>query len=83
MWRSLTASTAPPSTRRRTRATCLGWYLDEDYDGDCFVDCQMFFDFKKKPSIKSTLKAEVDPLEWTSSARPLTHFTFAATIASR
>jgi hypothetical protein len=18
------------------------WYLDEDYDGDCFVDCQMF-----------------------------------------
>jgi hypothetical protein len=24
------------------------WYLDEDYDGDCFVDCQMFFDFKKR-----------------------------------
>lgn len=28
------------------------WYLDEDYDGDCFVDCQMFFDFKKKPALK-------------------------------
>jgi len=26
------------------------WYLDEDYDGDCFVDCQMFFDFKRKPA---------------------------------
>jgi adenine-specific DNA-methyltransferase len=40
------------------------WYLDEDYDGDCFVDCQMFFDFKKKPSIEATLKIVVDPLEW-------------------
>ena len=29
------------------------WYLDEDYDGDCFVDCQMFFDFKKAPNLKS------------------------------
>lgn len=28
------------------------WYLDEDYDGDCFVDCQMFFDFKKTPNLK-------------------------------
>jgi adenine-specific DNA-methyltransferase len=28
------------------------WYLDEDYDGDCFVDCQMFFDFKKAPNLK-------------------------------
>jgi hypothetical protein len=26
------------------------WYLDEDYDGDCFVDGQMFFDFKRKPA---------------------------------
>jgi hypothetical protein len=26
--------------------------LDEDYDGDCFVDCQMFFDFKKAPNLK-------------------------------
>jgi len=41
------------------------WYLDEDYDGDCFVDCQMFFDFKKAPNIKAALKAEVDPDEFT------------------
>lgn len=41
------------------------WYLDEDYDGDCFVDCQMFFDFKKAPNIKAALRAEVDPEEYT------------------
>ena len=41
------------------------WYLDEDYDGDCFVDCQMFFDFKKTPNIKAALKAEIDPEEFT------------------
>ncbi|MFO1361354.1 MAG: site-specific DNA-methyltransferase [Burkholderiales bacterium] len=41
------------------------WYLDEDYDGDCFVDCQMFFDFRKAPNIKAALKAEVDPEEFT------------------
>lgn len=40
-------------------------YLDEDYDGDCFVDCQMSFDFKKAPNIKAALKAEVDPEEFT------------------
>jgi adenine-specific DNA-methyltransferase len=40
------------------------WYLDEDYDGDCFVDCQMFFDFKKAPNIKAALRAEVDPEEF-------------------
>jgi hypothetical protein len=40
------------------------WYLDEDYDGDCFVDCQMFFDFKKAPNLKAVLKAEVDPDEY-------------------
>jgi adenine-specific DNA-methyltransferase len=40
------------------------WYLDEDYDGDCFVDCQLFFDFKKKPNIKAALKAEVDADEF-------------------
>jgi hypothetical protein len=34
------------------------WYLDEDYDGDCFVDCQMFFDFKKTPNIRAALKPE-------------------------
>jgi len=41
------------------------WYLDEDYDGDCFVDCQMFFDFKNTPSIKAALKSEIDPEELT------------------
>ena len=40
------------------------WYLDEDYDGDCFIDCQMFFDFKKAPNLKATMKAEVDPDEF-------------------
>jgi hypothetical protein len=47
---------------RKTRATdykasdsgyISAWYLDEDYDGDCFVDCQMFFDFKKVPNLSS------------------------------
>jgi hypothetical protein len=41
------------------------WYLDEDYDGDCFVDCQMFFDFKKTPNIRAALKTDVDPEEFT------------------
>ncbi len=41
------------------------WYLDEDYDGDCFVDCQMFVDFKKTANIKAALRAEVDPDEFT------------------
>lgn len=40
------------------------WYLDEDYDGDCFVDCKMFFDFKKAPNLKAALKAEVNPEEF-------------------
>lgn len=40
------------------------WYLDEDYDGDCFVDCQMFFDFKKAPNLKAALKAEIEPEEF-------------------
>ncbi len=40
------------------------WYLDEDYDGDCFVDCQMFFDFKKTPNLKAALKADIDPEEY-------------------
>ena len=40
------------------------WYLDEDYDGDCFVDCQMFFDFKKAPNLKAVLKSEVDAEEY-------------------
>ena len=40
------------------------WYLDEDYDGDCFVDGQMFFDFKKAPNLRAALKADVDPEEY-------------------
>jgi len=40
------------------------WYLDEDYDGDCFVDCQMFFDFKRTPNLKAALKATIDPAEF-------------------
>jgi adenine-specific DNA-methyltransferase len=40
------------------------WYVDEDYDGDCFVDCQMFFDFKKKPAL-SRLSLEVPDDEFT------------------
>jgi adenine-specific DNA-methyltransferase len=40
------------------------WYLDEDYDGDCFVDCQMFFDFKKIPNIKAALRADVNSDEF-------------------
>lgn len=40
------------------------WYLDEDYDGDCFVDCQMFFDFKRKPAIERTLGIGVEDVEW-------------------
>ncbi|MDI6872059.1 MAG: site-specific DNA-methyltransferase [Bacillota bacterium] len=40
------------------------WYLDEDYDGDCFVDCQMFFDFKKAPNLKATVGTEVDADEF-------------------
>jgi adenine-specific DNA-methyltransferase len=39
------------------------WYLDEDYDGDCFVDCQMFFDFKRKPAT-SKLGLDVDDEEF-------------------
>ncbi|MEX2375061.1 MAG: site-specific DNA-methyltransferase [Dehalococcoidia bacterium] len=40
------------------------WYLDEDYDGDCFVDCQMFFDFKKAPNLKTVAGVEVDTAEY-------------------
>jgi adenine-specific DNA-methyltransferase len=40
------------------------WYLDEDYDGDCFVDCQTFFDFKKIPNLKAALRTEVEPAEY-------------------
>jgi adenine-specific DNA-methyltransferase len=40
------------------------WYLDEDYDGDCLVDCQMFFDFKRKPVIEAALGIKVSSEEW-------------------
>lgn len=72
---------------RKTRATAYkaadsgyvaAWYLDEDYDGDCFVDCQMFFDFKKVPNLKAALRAEVDPeefkLQTESQPFPVRHY---------
>ncbi len=40
------------------------WYLDEDYDRDCFVDCQMFFDFSRAPNLKAALGLEIDPNEY-------------------
>lgn len=40
------------------------WYLDEDYDADCFVDCQMFFDFKKLPNLKSLVPVPIDSEEF-------------------
>lgn len=47
------------------------WYLDEDYDGDCFVDCQMFFDFKKAPNLKSLgLEPEADEYSLQLESRP-------------
>lgn len=42
----------------------VAWYLDEDYDGDCFVDCQMFFNFKKAPNLRTAAAAEVDADEF-------------------
>ena len=50
------------------------WYLDEDYDGDCFVDCQMFFDFKKKPALSKLgldVAGEEFALKLTSEPFPL------------
>ena len=50
------------------------WYLDEDYDGDCFVDCQMFFDFKKKPALSKLgldVAGEEFELKLTSDPFPL------------
>jgi adenine-specific DNA-methyltransferase len=42
----------------------VAWYLDEDYDGDCFVDCQSFFDFKKAPNLKPAAGGDVDAAEY-------------------
>ncbi len=61
--------------KRADSGYIAAWYLDEDYDGDCFVDCQMFFDFKRKPAIEQTLRIQVDPEEWTMR---LTSDTFAS-----
>src|SRR5437868_14357765 len=52
------------SYKRADSGYVSAWYLDEDYDGDCFVDCQMFFDFKKAPNLKS-LGLEPEPEEYT------------------
>jgi adenine-specific DNA-methyltransferase len=72
---------------RKTRTTAYhpaadgyiaAWYLDEDYDGDCFVDCQMFFDFKKAPNLKSAAGVDVDAgefaLTFTSEPFELGHY---------
>lgn len=49
--------------RRADSGYISAWYLDEDYDGDCFVDCQMFFDFKKAPS-RAALGLDIDADEF-------------------
>jgi len=68
---------------RKTRSTeyrhadsgyVSAWYLDEDYDGDCFVDCQVFFDFKKKPALSKLgldVAGEEFELKLTSEPFPL------------
>ena len=65
---------------RKTRSTeyrqadsgyVSAWYLDVDYDGDCFVDCQMFFDFKKKPALsKLGLDAAGEEFELKLTSEP-------------
>jgi hypothetical protein len=47
-----------------TSGYVAAWYLDEDYDGDCLVDCQMFFDFKRTPKLKVAAKADIDSDEF-------------------
>jgi adenine-specific DNA-methyltransferase len=58
---------------RKTRMTAYhsagdgyiaAWYLDQDYDGDCFVDCQMFFDFKKAPNLRAAAGIDVEADEF-------------------
>lgn len=62
---------------RKTRSTryrqadsgyVSAWYLDEDYDGDCFVDCQMFFDFRKRPA-RTALGVDVEAHEFEFKVR--------------
>src|SRR5437868_11921213 len=52
------------SYKRADSGYVSAWYLDEDYDGDCFVDCQMFFDFKKAPNLRSASGVEIQPEEY-------------------
>ncbi len=51
--------------RKADSGYIAAWYLDEDYDGDCFVDCQMFFDFKRVPNLSSVLDDDPDSKEFT------------------
>src|SRR5438034_10027320 len=44
------------------------WYLDEDYDGDCFVDCQMFFDFKRSLELNAVVNP--DEFKLPASSQP-------------
>jgi adenine-specific DNA-methyltransferase len=47
------------------------WYLDEDYDGDCFVDCQSFFDCSDV-NLKGLVETEVqdEDLRLQTSSKP-------------
>jgi adenine-specific DNA-methyltransferase len=47
------------------------WYLDEDYDGDCFVDCQSFFD-SPDVNLKGLVETKVqdEDLRLQTSSRP-------------
>jgi adenine-specific DNA-methyltransferase len=51
------------------------WYLDEDYDGDCFVDCQMFFELPNKINIEKLAGSRTDKgdmgLQLTSRSFPI------------
>ena len=40
------------------------WYLDEAFDGDCFVDSQIFLDLSRAPNLKAVLKVDIDPEEY-------------------
>ena len=40
------------------------WYLDEAFDGDCFVDSQIFLDLSRAPNLKALLKVDIDPEEY-------------------
>jgi len=68
---------------RRTKATdykpadsgyVSAWYLDEDYDGDCFVDCQSFFDspdVNLKGLVETAVQDEDLKLQTTSKPFPI------------